>query len=450
MREIYNLIILLFISTTVFGQENQNENENISDSLKIVKLQKEIVQINKLYKSLNGAAENIQNQTSQGFQSINDKLDMFSTEIESKYSTIKSRTDKIEEKAEISDDEREEYLSQSIDKIHTVIDNFYQYIKFYGDKYSQLDEKVTSEELSLEMRKIINPQSGSLGFKLSDKLYKSMSVNFNSLVDEIIVDKSKRKKSTKARIDNTLQVATSILDNKVVSNMIGMIPYGSNIKNIVSTASGLLLNIFDSKNIKPEFRNKLIDKVKKSQVDILDHMNEIIIFYDKMAKLYNDYQIALQAIRTDVDILGIELLEFCKSLETPLQKIDASFVIDQTKSPREIAIQLSDKFESLKDNKSKIKDNLSIMTSVSIEIKTRSRTLYNKYREIQESKIYANNYFVGKFQKVVGESNINDITEDVVQKLADKNNELIEKMNNNHVIDKGEFEKWLVKIMELN
>lgn len=226
MREIYNLIILLFISTTVFGQENQNENENISDSLKIVKLQKEIVQINKLYKSLNGAAENIQNQTSQGFQSINDKLDMFSTEIESKYSTIKSRTDKIEEKAEISDDEREEYLSQSIDKIHTVIDNFYQYIKFYGDKYSQLDEKVTSEELSLEMRKIINPQSGSLGFKLSDKLYKSMSVNFNSLVDEIIVDKSKRKKSTKARIDNTLQVATSILDNKVVSNMIGMIPYG--------------------------------------------------------------------------------------------------------------------------------------------------------------------------------------------------------------------------------
>lgn len=179
-------------------------------------------------------------------------------------------------------------------------------------------------------------------------------------------------------------------------------------------------------------------------------MNEIIIFYDKMAKLYNDYQIALQAIRTDVDILGIELLEFCKSLETPLQKIDASFVIDQTKSPREIAIQLSDKFESLKDNKSKIKDNLSIMTSVSIEIKTRSRTLYNRYREIQESKIYANNYFVGKFQKVVGESNINDITEDVVQKLADKNNELIEKMNNNHVIDKGEFEKWLVKIMELN
>lgn len=449
-KVVFSIIVLILSFSGTYSQVNKISEQRKKDSIAIVNLQNQINQINDLYKTLKTSIDNTKNQTDQGFQSINKKFEKFSESIETNYGKIDSRTEKIETNLKISDKEKNEFIAKSIDRNQVVQENFYQYIKFYGDKYSQLDEKVTSEELSLELRRIINPQSGSLGFKLSDRLYKVMKKNFYSMTDEIVVNSNKKKNDIKSKIDNTLQAVTSILDNEIVNDVVGIIPYGTNIKNIIGTVSGLMVNLFDSKLIKSEFQNKFLHKIKKNQETILSDMNEIIAFYDKMAKIDNEYQITLQTIRNDVDILGIELREFCISMETPLKKIDPSFSIDKTKSIREITIQLSNKFELMEKDKKLIGNNLSIMTNMSSEIKSRSRILYNRYREIQESKINANNEFVKQFRDVIEKSKISANSNDLVEQLTKKNQELIDKMNKNHAIDKKEFEKWLVKISELN
>lgn len=83
-------------------------------------------------------------------------------------------------------------------------------------------------------------------------------------------------------------------------------------------------------------------------------------------------------------------------------------------------------------------------------MKVRSRDLYNRYREIQELKIIANNKFVEDFNRIVKENNITVSPDIITKQLSDKNTELIDKMTTNHKIDKTEFEKHLNRIYELN
>lgn len=419
---------------------------------KVVELQKQLDDLNKLYTTLKVTMDGSQNQTDKGFQSLNKKLEDLSNESESKYSKVNSRAESIEKTVKISDEEKKKYLAQNVDRNQVVQENFYQYIKFYGDKYSQLDEKLTSEELSLELRKIINPQSGSLGFKLSDRLNETMKKQFYSMVDEVMKDEKDKKDHVKVKIDNALSAVTSTLANPVISDVIGTFPFGSSVKNIVGTVSGLIVNIFDNKQVKEEFKGRILEKMKTCQDAILKDLKDIISFYDKMAKLDNQYEISLQNIRNDVGILGIELKEFCTGLETPLKKVDASFAIDKTRSVREISIQVSDKFDMLRSDKDMNTKYLSILTNVSFEIKNRSRDLYSRYRGIQESKIIANNKFVKQFTEIIGNSHVTTapITTSLSDRLDAKNAELINKMNSNHAIDKIEFEKYLDKISELN
>ena len=158
----------------------------------------------------------------------------------------------------------------------------------------------------------------------------------------------------------------------------------------------------------------------------------------------------LQNIRTDVGILGIELREFCLGLETPLKKIDPSFTIDNNLTTREITIQISNKIDSFKGNAELNKSHLTTISNMAFEMKVRSRDLYNRYREIQELKIIANNKFVEDFNKIVKENTITTSPDIITKKLSDKNIELIDKMKINHKIDKAEFEKQLNKMYELN
>ncbi len=421
-----------------------------STEKQIKELKKDIKELNKLYRSLQSSVESTKGETDSGIQTVNSKFEEFLERAHSNYSKLDNRTESIEKNLQISDSEKKKNFALSIERNRDIQENFYQYIKFYGDKYSQLDEKVTSEELALELRRIINPQSGSLGFKLSDTLQHVLTSNYKALVDEIMIDNNSKKMELKEKIDGASKVVTSIMDNQLMNDVVGIIPYGANIKNLIGTLSGVVINLFDKKQIKKEYQDQLIQKIIACQNNVFKDLKPIILFYDNMAKLDNDYQITLQTIRNDVDILGIELKEFCFALETPLKKVNPAFSLNKNNNIREITIQLAEEFERIKSDEKANKDHLFVMTNMSLEIKNRSRDLYNRYREIQESKINANNKFVDKFEQVVKMSNIASNTDALVLKLSQKNKTLIEKMNVNHAIDKLEFEKKLEKISELN
>lgn len=443
-----NLLFLIIISVSSLSYGQQSMENSTEQQLK--ELKKDIKELNELYMSLQSSIESTKGETNSGIQSVNTKFEAFLERAHTSYSKIDNRTESIEKSLHISDSERKKNFALSIDRNQDIQENFSQYIKFYGDKYSQLDEKVTSEELALELRRIINPQSGSLGFKLSDTLQHVLTSNYKALVDEIMINSDSKKNDMKDKIDGASKVVTSIMDNQLMNDVVGMIPYGSNIKNLVGTLSGLVINLFDKKHIKKEYQDQLVQKIIACQNNVFKDLKPIILFYDNMAKLDNEYQITLQTIRNDVDILGIELKEFSFALEAPIKKVDPVFSLNKNNNIREITIQLAEEFEKLKNDEKTNRDHLFIMTNMSLEIKNRSRDLYNRYREIQESKINANNKFVDKFEQVVKMSNIASNTDALVLKLSQKNKTLIEKMNVNHAIDKLEFEKKLEKISELN
>lgn len=448
-----NKIVILFfayflLAQISFAQTSENDSDHYIDPN--AELTQKIEELNKLYNILKNQVDQSNSQLDNQVQDINSRLAQFSENINTSYSKIDNRTGSIEGKLKISETEKRKNFTTSVERNIEVQENFSQYIKFYGDKYSQLDEKVTSEELALELRKIVNPQSGSLGFKLSDTLNNVLSKNLMTLVDQIIVDKKATKEAVKEKVNNTVSVMTSILDNKTVTDIVGIIPYGTNIKNMIGTVSGLVVNLFDKKSVKKEFQENFTTKISEYQNNVISDLRPILSFYDNIAKLDNDYQITLQTIRNDVDILGIELKEFCMAMEVPLQKVSPSLSINKNDKLREITIEIADIFENLKNDKDLNKKNLGILTNISLEIKNRSRDLFNRYREIQENKINANNEFVNEFKKVVEDSKITLNTNYVTKKLNDKNMELLEKMESNHAIDKTEFEKYLNKISELN
>ncbi len=444
----YNLLFLFLMTVSSMSHGQQVMPDSTEKQIK--ELKKDIKELNKLYTSLQSSIENTKGETNSGIQSVNTKFEEFLERAHSSYSKLDNRTESIEKNLQISDSEKRKNFALSIVRNQDIQENFYQYIKFYGDKYSQLDEKVTSEELALELRRIINPQSGSMGFKLSDTLQHVLTSNYKALVDEVMINSDSKKAEMKDKIDGASKVVTSIMDNQLMTDVVGIIPYGSNIKSLIGTLSGLVINLFDKKNIKKEYQDQLVQKTIACQNSVFKDLKPIILFYDNMAKLDNDYQITLQTIRNDVDILGIELKEFCFALETPIKKVNPAFSLNKNNNIREITIQLSEEFERIKNDEKSNRDHLFVMTNMSLEIKNRSRDLYNRYREIQESKINANNKFVDKFEQVVKISNIASNTDALVLKLSQKNKTLIEKMNVNHAIDKLEFEKKLEKISELN
>lgn len=446
MKKITTTFIIVFLFSNICTSQTTATDQFANTS----ELIKKIEELNKLYNILKNDVNSSNTQFDIRVQNINTKLEKFSESINISYSKIDNRTGSIESKLQITETEKSENFTNSVERNIEIQEHFSKYIKFYGDKYSQLDEKVASEELSLELRKIINPQSGSLGFKLSDTLYNVLSRNLTKMVDEVMVDKDSKKDGVKLKINNTLNVVTSILDNQTVNNIVGIIPYGSNIKNMIVTISGLAVNLFDKKNVKKEFQGKLAEKMTNYQNQVISDLQPIISFYDNIARLDNEYQITLQTIRNDIDIQGIELKEFCIAMEVPLQKINPTFSINKGESLREIAIQIADIFENLKDDKNTNKNNLAILTNMSLEIKNMSRDLFNRYREIQENKINANNEFVNEFIEVVEDSKISLNVISITKTLNDKNIELAEKMEKNHKIDKTEFVKILNKISGLN
>ncbi|WP_157831427.1 hypothetical protein [Confluentibacter flavum] len=440
------LILLAFAVLIYFPVVGQNEQKN---DAAISELNAQLEALTKLYNSLKIQLDLTQANFEKSTASVNSKVENVNKEIDSKYSDLTSRADNVEQKLKITDKEKEEFLKQNIIKNKEILDNFHHYIKFYGDKYSQLDEKLTSEELAVEFRKIINPQSGSLGFKLSDKLQVALSKNYKDLIDKVMKDGNK-KNETQSKVSNILNTVTSVLDNPIVNDVTGILPFASTIKSIIGTTSGLVLSALDPKDIKNEYKNTLVAEIKNSQSQILNELNQIISFYDHMAKLDNEYLMRLQNIRTDVGILGIELREFCLGLETPLKKIDPAFTIDNNLTTREITIQISNKIDSIKENSALNKSHLTTISNMTFEMKVRSRDLYNRYREIQELKIIANNKFVEDFNRIIKENSITTSPDAITKKLSDKNTELIDKMKTNHKIDKSEFEIHLNKIYELN
>lgn len=442
-----SVIILMFFQIfyiSAFSQLSPHENNTIDKN----ELQFQLDELRKLFNVLSIQLEQTQTSIEKGKTDVNTKVENIDKEIEAKFNGINSRTDNIEGKLKITDKEKEEFQLLSVSRNQIIEDNFAHFIKFYSDKYNQLDEKLTSEELAIEFRKIINPQSGSLGFKLSDKLQNILSANYNLLADKILKDGSK-KVETKLKITDMLTVITSVLENPIVNDVTSIIPFASTIKSIVGTTSGLVYSNIDQKELKNEYRSTLMLEIKNSQDQIFNELSQIIAFYDHMAKLDNEYLMRLQNIRTDVGILGIELREFCLSLEPTLKKIDPSFSVNSSLSTREIAIHISNKIENLKNSTELNNKHLTIISNMTFEMKISSRELYNRYRETQELKIIANDKFVSDFNKIIREYSIAKSPDVVALKLSEKNKELIAKMKTNHSIDKSEFEKYLNKIYEL-
>lgn len=442
-NKLISSILILLIYFPVIGQNELTNNNTI------IELNTKLEELAKLYNTLKFQLDATQTNVENTTTSVNSKFENVSLELGSKFNDLISRTDNVEQRLKITDREKEEFQKQNVARNKEILENFHQYIKFYGDKYSQLDEKLTSEELAIELRKIINPQSGSLGFKLSDKLQEALSKNYKNLIDKMMKDGSK-KTETQSKVANLLSTVTSVLDNPIVNDVTGIIPFASTIKSIIGTTSGLVFNTLDQKEIKNEYKNTLLAEIKNSQSQILNELNQIIAFYDHMAKLDNEYLMRLQNIRTDVEILGIELREFCLGLETPIKKLDPSFSINPNLNTREITILISNKIDSFRGNSQLNQLHLTTISNMAFEMKVRSRDLYNRYREIQELKIIANNKFVEDFNRIVKENNITTAPDIITKKLSDKNSELIEKMKTNHKIDKIEFEKHLNKIYELN
>lgn len=442
-KKLISLICILIVYFPVIGQ-----NEPANNSA-IIELNTKLEELIKLYNTLKNQLDLTQTNVENTTTSVNSKLESVNLELGSKFNDLTSRTDNVEQKLKITDREKEEFQRQNVTRNKEILESFQLYIKFYGDKYSQLDEKLTSEELAVELRKIINPQSGSLGFKLSDKLQESLSKNYKNLIDKVMKDGSK-KNETQSKVGNILSTVTSVLDNPIVNDVTGIIPFASTIKSIIGTTSGLVFNIIDQKEVKNEYKNTLLTEIKNSQTNILNELSQIIAFYDHMAKLDNEYLMRLQNIRTDVEILGIELREFCFGLETPIKKLDPSFTINPNLNTREITILISNQIDSFKGNNQLNQTHLTTISNMAFEMKVRSRDLYNRYREIQELKIIANNKFVEDFNRIVKENNITVSPDIITKQLSDKNTELIDKMTTNHKIDKTEFEKHLNRIYELN
>lgn len=443
------LIIAIVNIKAIFTQNNTRET--ISNEEKIKKLEKQLNELDILYNNLLINLDNTKNQNEKAVNSLNESFNNLSKESQTNSNKALSQIQAIETYVKINENQKNDLINQNVDRNITIQENFYKYITFYGDKYSQLDEKITNEELVIELRKIINPQSGSLGFKLSDKLNQTMQKYFYLMVDEIMRSNNKNIDKMKKKIDNTINSVTSTLNDPLVSGLVDVIPYGTSVKNIVGTISGLVVNMFDDNNVKESFKEKILEKVKSYQTEVLKDISPIISFYDKMAKLDNQYELTLQNIRKDVSILGLELKEFCISLETPLKKIDPAFSIDKTeKNVYAITIKIADKFENICKDKTVNKNNLNILTNISNEVKNRSRVLYNRYREIQESKIIANNNFVLQFKEIINKSKITTNEESLSNQLEEKNNKLMQTMNQNHLNDKYQFEKYLDKIYELN
>ncbi|WP_100612495.1 hypothetical protein [Confluentibacter lentus] len=440
------LILVSFTLLLCFIALGQSEPHG---DVAIDELNAKLEELTKLYNNLKLQADLTQSNFEKSTTSVNSKVENVSRELDIKYSDLTSRADNVEQKLKITDIEKEEFQKLNIARNKEILENFHHYIKFYGDKYSQLDEKLTSEELAVEFRKIINPQSGSLGFKLSDKLQVALSKNYKDLIDKVMKDGPK-KNETQSKISNILSTVTSVLDNPIVNDVTGIVPFASTVKSIIGTTSGLVFSAVEQKEVKNDYKNTLLTEIKNSQTQILNELNQIIVFYDYMAKLDNEYLMRLQNIRTDVGILGIELREFCLGLETPLKKMDPKFTIDNNLTTREITIQISNKIDSFKGNAELNKSHLSTISNMAFEMKVRSRDLYNRYREIQELKIIANNKFVEDFNRIVKENNITTSPDIITKKLSDKNMELIDKMKTNHKIDKAEFEKQLNNMYELN
>ena len=136
---------------------------------------------------------------------------------------------------------KEEDEKKRLQQYKNILDAFSDFSRFYGDKYSVMTRIVAQDALSVQMRNIVNPQSGALGFKLEDKVMEVMSKRFDALITDNV--DPNQQKDVKEQIKNSLQMVNVILKNDIADNIIGMIPYGSNVKSAICLVSSFALNI---------------------------------------------------------------------------------------------------------------------------------------------------------------------------------------------------------------
>lgn len=300
---------------------------------------------------------------------------------------------------------REEDEKKRLLQYKAILEAFADFARFYGDKYSVMTRTVAQDALSVQMRNIVNPQSGALGFKLEDKVMEVMTKRFESLVTENV--DPNQQKDVKEQIKNSLQTVNVILKNDIADNIIGMIPYGSNVKSAICLVSSFALNILSSDKIKFKKNNGAAlvpSKIQETQTGIMNDLSEYITFYNRIARVDYDYQIKLKALSNDLYGLDTKVKEFALLMQQPLMSYRTDMVIDTAKSVIEITNDLGKAFDAILKNETWMKDHITELQVMCVQIQANARPLHSQYRTIQDIYTKTNNNMINEFQNAISET----------------------------------------------
>ena len=341
-------------------------------------------------------------------------------------------------------------------------EGFAPFIRKFGEDISDMRESIITEELSISMRKTINPQSGALGVKLSDMMDTILMKNFKALIDQNVKD-SKKEQTTK-KVNNIIASVNSTLDDPLVENLTEIIPFASSIKGIVGTISGLASNIFDRKNLKPEREDNVIPDIKKVQKNVFEELKGYFQFYDKMANLDLEYRISLDALKSDLRKLEEEVQEFSFSFDKSIKGIDENayktlkWENEKTGDKKEdlnirnITSSLSNVLESMtRESKTgQMQNHAKDYSNLSASIRRRTSSFFDDLKAIKGYRLTVNNEFQRKFLEVVEKANIKDFSEDKKEGIKSSIQAEITKLNNEiqngYKEDKKEYRKYLDRI----
>ena len=343
---------------------------------------------------------------------------------------------------------REEDEKKRLQQYKNILDAFADFSRFYGDKYSVMTRIVAQDALSAQMRTIVNPQSGALGFKLEDKVMEVMTKRFEALITDN-VDPGQQK-DVKEQIKNSLQTVNVILKNDVADNIIGMIPYGSNVKSAICLVSSFALNILSSDKIKFKKNNGAAlvpSKIQEVQTSIIADLSDYIAFYNRIAKVDYDYQIKLKALNNDLYGLDTKVKEFALLMQQPLMSYRTDMLIDTSKSVIEITHDLGKAFDAIGRNETWMKDHLAELQMMSVLIQANARSLHSQYRTIQDIHGKTNNDMINDFQNAISESpKIAQNANNALKSIKDVRTKITNETKSAQKVEAENFQKYLQEI----
>ncbi len=444
MKKIISFVLFLFALGQIEAQTMADTVRMLQNQLKLMEVETQKVKALEVeiqkFKLLEAEIEKFRTQQTElsRFQSTQENYNK-------KYSEDLTKNNQALETYKTA---REEDEKKRLQQYKNVLEAFANFSRFYGDKYSVMTRIVAQDALSAQMRTIVNPQSGALGFKLEDKVMEVMTKRFEALITDN-VDPGQQK-DVKEQIKNSLQTVNVILKNDVADNIIGMIPYGSNVKSAICLVSSFALNILSSDKIKFKKNNGsalVPSKIQEVQTSIIADLSDYIAFYNRIARVDYDYQIKLKALNNDLYGLDTKVKEFALLMQQPLMSYRTDMLIDTSKSVIEITNDLGKAFDAIRRNETWMKDHLSELQMMSVLIQANARSLHSQYRTIQDIHGKTNNDMINDFQSAISESpKIAQNASNALKSIKDVRTKITNETKSAYKVEAETFQRHLQEI----